>query len=204
VTVLSADRVGKVFGTRRVFSDIEFRVETGGVLAITGPNGSGKTTLLRLIAGLVRPTVGAIRVEQEGQELGGARRRNAIGAAGPDLPLFPELTAAENLSFIARVRGVEWNSDLCKRWLSRAGLSGREDDLLSTYSSGMRRRAGLAAACLHEPTVLLLDEPGSNLDSGGEKLVRELVEDQRGRGLTVIATNNKEEADYADERVALG
>src|SRR5437667_12348962 len=104
---LQLERVGRRFGARRVFADVNAAVATGEGLAITGANGSGKSTLVAIMAGLLRPSAGRVSIRVDGKELEGDPRRDAIGVVAPDLALYGELTALENLRFLARLRGLE-------------------------------------------------------------------------------------------------
>jgi heme exporter protein A len=198
------DNVGHRFGTRRVFQGIDFEVSSGQVCTVTGPNGSGKSTLLRIIAGLLAASEGTVSVTVNGREQSPGDRRNYLGYVSPDLTLYRELTAAENLQFFARLRGVSLTrEDLIER-LTQVGLKGRGRDLVGTYSSGMRQRLKYAFALLASPPILLLDEPTANLDVSGIAIVEAIVASQRtrsGGGLTIIATNEPRELEWGDMTV---
>jgi heme exporter protein A len=196
--------IDKYYGERKVFENINAEVRGGSSLAVTGRNGSGKSTLLRLIAGLTRPTSGSAILERDGKALNAAARRNAIGLVAPDLSLYNELTALENLAFFAKVRGISRNEHDLKIALTRLGLEGREDEPLSAYSSGMLQRIKYAFALLHEPEVLLLDEPTANLDAAGVEIVLDVIKQHKKAGVVVLATNDKREAEYGDQVIELG
>ena len=201
---LSLAGVSKRFGRRRVFEGVNAEVGRGEVLVVVGPNGAGKSTLLLVIAGLLRPTRGQVVVSVDGKALPYENRRQWLGMVAPDLTLYQELTALENLRFFERVRGrVPREADL-EALLERVGLEGRERDLVGTYSSGMRQRLKYAFALAHAPKVLLLDEPTANLDASGVSMVEEVIAEQRRRGVLVLATNEPEEARFGDHCVALG
>lgn len=201
---LSLAGVSKRFGRRRVFEGVNAEVGRGEVLVVIGPNGAGKSTLLLLIAGLLRPTRGQVVVSVDGKALPYENRRQWLGMVAPDLTLYQELTALENLRFFERVRGrVPREADL-EALLVRVGLEGRGQDRVGTYSSGMRQRLKYAFAMAHAPKVLLLDEPTANLDASGVSMVEEVIAEQRRRGVLVLATNAPEEARHGDHRVALG
>ena len=193
--------VGKRFGTRVVMRDVSFEVEGGEVVAIVGRNGAGKSTLLRLVAGLTQPTIGRIAWIEDGVEnednLGWR-----CGLCAPDAPLYRELTVGENLEFWAQMRSAVAREEL-QAYLERFQLRARWNDLAGELSSGLRARLQLAVATWHRPSILLLDEPGANLDEAGRALLSEIVTEQRARGITLLATNDAREAELADRRVEL-
>jgi heme exporter protein A len=191
-------KVGKRYGRLRVFRDMGAEVRSGQVLVLAGRNGSGKSTLLRIVAGLTRPTYGQVLFYQGDRVLAPEERRRLIGLVAVDVAVYGELTAWENLSFFARVRGLRLTPGEGERLLGEVGLAGRGDDLVQTYSSGMRQRLKYACALLHQPPFLLLDEPGSNLDEAGRAIVEGIIARQRERGLVVLATNEPREVAYGD------
>lgn len=201
---LQLDEVSKSFGHRTVLLGVCAEARTGEALVITGHNGSGKSTLLSLIAGLGRPDAGEIRMLEDGHPVSGEQRRNFISLVAPDLTFYPELTALENLEFFARVRSLEWDRRAARALLDRVGLSGRGDDLVGEFSSGMRVRLKYAAALQPEPRVLLLDEPTAMLDTGGVQIVEEIIAEQRRRGVLVLATNDPAEVRHGDLFLHLG
>ena len=195
---LQVQKVLKRYGRLRVFRDLEAEVRSGQVLVLAGRNGSGKSTLLRIIAGLARPTRGRVVFYQDDRALGNEERRRLIGLVALDVAIYGELTAWENLSFFARVRGLRLAPEEGAQLLSEVGLGGRGNDLAQTYSSGMRQRLKYACGLLHRPPFLLLDEPGAGLDEAGRTMVERLIAQQRERGLVVLATNEPREVAYGD------
>ena len=200
---LCLDNLGKRFGSRVLFDGLTVEVPAGEALVVTGPNGSGKSTLLSVVAGLQRPNRGTMRVLDGEQELPVEAWRRQIGMVAPDLTLYPELTAAENLQFFARVRDAQLTDVRLHRLLERVGLDGRGDDLVRTFSSGMRVRLKYAYALLHEPRILMLDEPTANLDVEGAAMVEEVIREQRERGILILATNDPRELEHGDQIVRL-
>jgi heme exporter protein A len=196
--------ITKRYGERKVFEGVDAQLSEGASLVVTGRNGSGKSTLLRVIAGLARPTSGKVVVEVDGTELNAADRRDVMGLVAPDLSLYDELTALENLAFFAKARGINRSPKQNRELLTRLGLGGREDEPLSSYSSGMRQRAKYAFALLHEPAILLLDEPTANLDAEGAEIVDGIIREQKKAGLLILATNEKKETEYGDQVLELG
>lgn len=188
-----------------LFSGFGFELAAGDALAITGSNGAGKSTLLQILAGLLTPTAGSIRLQLGGEEVAQEARPLRVGFVAPYLNVYDEFSARENLAFIAQARRLPDAGDRIAAALARVGLGGREDDLVKTYSSGMRQRVRFAAALLPEPAVLLLDEPGSNLDEAGRDLVARMVAEQRAAGgIVALATNVEAEAALCDRRIVVG
>jgi heme exporter protein A len=200
---LKLTNLGHEFENRVVFSGLNLDF-AGPSLAVTGPNGSGKTTLLKVLAGLLSPTSGLAEVLIDGSALTRNCLRSAAGLAGPDIHLYPELTPRENLRFLGRARGLTEAESRVAAVLERVGLDARADDPTGELSSGLRQRACLAAALLHGPSILLLDEPSTNMDEQGIETVRAIIGDQAQSGMVVLATNDPREASLAAERVELG
>jgi heme exporter protein A len=201
---LRLESVSKSFGFRRVLRNVCAEVRTGETLVVTGHNGSGKSTLLSIIAGLARPDSGSVRYLRGGKELPREDRRRFLSLVAPDLTLYPELTALENLEFFARVRSLAWDPSEARRLLARVGLEDRGNDLTGSFSSGMRVRLKYAVALQSEPAVLLLDEPTAMLDTGGVEVVEQVIAEQRRRGVLVLATNDPQETRHGDLFLHLG
>lgn len=203
-SVISLDLrdISKSFGSRDVFSGISIAIDSG-CLVVMGPNGSGKSTLLRIIAGLLAPTSGEVVFKRDGRRVAAELQRNIVGLVAPDLALYDELSATENLRFFARVRGLRKTDDELRIALGRLGLEGREDDRLGAYSSGMRQRVKYAFSLVHDPPVLLLDEPSANLDEAGIAAMDSIINERR-RGIVVLATSDASELRYGDRVLQLG
>ncbi|MCD6161148.1 MAG: ABC transporter ATP-binding protein [candidate division Zixibacteria bacterium] len=197
---VTLDNVSKSFPGRKVFENISLEIDKGKTLVITGANGSGKTTLIKIICALLTPTSGKVIFNHNNHDLTGAEILKYAGYAAPDLFLYDELTAAENIDFFARVSGID-NPDI-KSAMAKYGLSGRENDMVGSYSSGMKQRLKYILALLKKPPLLLLDEPTANLDEQGRAIVDDVIKNHEG--ITVIATNEKNELKYADETIRLG
>src|ERR671911_1531289 len=159
--MISASGLGRRFGDRRVLSGVDFGLERGGFLLITGPNGSGKTTLLRLLAGLLAPTEGALEIQAE-------RRRT--GFLGHEPLVYRELTALENLDLYGRLYRVPERREQTGMLLERFGLWEARNERARTYSQGMLQRLALCRTFLHEPALLLLDQPFAAPDDQGADL----------------------------------
>jgi heme exporter protein A len=172
--VIRAQGLAKRFGTRRVFADVDLEV-VDGLLLVTGPNGSGKTTLLRILARLAAPSAGTIELPA----------REAIGYLGHSPNVYRELTALENLTLFARLYRVE--RERVGMLLERFGLWEVRNERVSTFSRGMQQRLGLCRASLHEPSLLVLDEPTNALDAHGLELLDAVLAEPR---LHVVATHD--------------
>jgi heme exporter protein A len=165
--------VGRAYGERVALSRVSLVVEEGETLAVFGANGAGKTTLLRILATLLRPHHGTARVLGRELPREGWAVRSQIGFLGHEPLLYRDLTARENLRFHARLHGVAF--ERVETLLDAVGLSARADDPVHTFSRGMVQRTAVARAVLHEPSLLLLDEPFAGLDPGAAALVEPLL-----------------------------
>lgn len=201
---LVVEDLGKRFGRRVLFRRLSFGLDGGQALAVTGANGSGKSTLLRLLAGVLRPSKGAVTLHLDGRALPAEARPLHTGLVAPYLNVYDGFTAAENLEFLARARRLPAAAARRTAVLDLVGLADRADDLVATYSSGMKQRVKYAAALLAEPPLLLLDEPTTNLDAAGLAMVERVMAYQRTAGrLLVIATNTAAEAAGCDTEVRI-
>jgi len=187
--------VSRHFGRRRALSKITFTARAGAIVGLLGPNGAGKSTMLALLATMLRPSAGRIRYGAHDASAG-ASLRGVIGVLGHDLFLYPELSARENLSFFAALYGVVDTAGAAAAALTEAGLSDRGDDVVSSFSRGMRQRVALARALLHGPRLVLLDEPFTGLDDASAAALLERLRALRQRGaIVVLATHDLEVAD---------
>lgn len=188
--------VARHFGRRKALSQITFTCHAGDIVGLLGPNGAGKSTLLSILATLLAPSAGRVLYGTRTAEDRGADIRASIGMLGHDLFLYPELTARENLTFFAHLYGLEPVPALVDQALERAGLAQRGDDGIAGYSRGMRQRVALERALLHDPKLILLDEPFTGLDHAStEALVARLQERQQAGCLIVVATHDLDVAD---------
>jgi heme exporter protein A len=176
--VLVATGVGRSFAYRRVLVDVSLAVEPGQIVLLVGPNGAGKTTLLRVLAGLLRPSAGLVD------------RRVPIGMVAHDAMLYPALSARENLRFFARLHGVDPGARVT-RLLEQVGMAHRADDRIGTFSRGMLQRVAIARALLHEPGLLLFDEPLSGLDDAACRTFTALLTALRDRGTAMLIVSHQ-------------
>ncbi|MEX1243872.1 MAG: ATP-binding cassette domain-containing protein [Thermoanaerobaculia bacterium] len=202
-TTLTAEKLDKSFSGPPLFSGLDLRAETG-LVAVSGKNGSGKTTFLKILAGLMRPTAGRVLVERDGRPLPEPERRLALGWAGPDLALYGELTAEENLLFFRRAAGRQTSLEDIRRRLSQAGLSEASGRRVEQYSTGMTQRLRIAFATLFDPPLLLLDEPTAGLDAEGRAMALGVIDHARRHGAVVVASNDERDFVAPEQRVELG
>jgi heme exporter protein A len=202
--MLLARRLRKKLGARLVLRDVSFQVESGVACAVVGRNGAGKSTLLRVISQVMRADSGRVAWRGDGsEEIEGDELRGLCGLAAPDAPLYRELSCGENLQFWARVRGLRCDEDFLRAHLKSWQLGARWGEPAMALSSGLRARLGLAVATLGEPKILLLDEPGANLDESGRELLRVLLDEQKGRGVVLVASNEPREIALCDQSIEL-
>jgi len=193
--VLVARRLGKRFGEKRVLRGIDFDLASGGFLVVTGPNGSGKTTLLRICAGLAQPTEGTIER---------AVSRGAIGYLGHEPLVYRELTALENLELYGRLYRIAERRERIGMLLERFGLWEVRHERVASYSRGMTQRLALCRVLLHDPELLVLDEPYNALDEAGAELLDAQLAELRGERTFLLATHEPARlVPFASGRLAL-
>jgi heme exporter protein A len=173
VTAIEVDGLARHYGEREALSDVSLSLASGRTLVVFGPNGAGKTTLLRVLATLLRPHAGSVRVLGERLPNDAWAVRGRIGLLGHEPLLYRELTARENLRFHARLHGVP--QERVEELLAAVRIDDRAGEPLRTLSRGTVQRVAVARAVLHDPELLLLDEPRSNLDPAAVELVDPLI-----------------------------
>lgn len=181
--MIHARGLEKRLGGRRVLDGVDFDLAPAGFLLVTGPNGSGKTTLLRLCAGLAEPTGGRLEIRAE---------RHEVGYIGHEPLVYRELDAVENLELYARLYRIPDRRERIAALLERFGLADARRKRAASYSRGMLQRLALCRAFLHEPTLLVLDEPYNALDAAGAELLDRVLEERRGRHAFIVATHDPE------------
>jgi heme exporter protein A len=193
--MIRASGLAKRYGDKRVLRGIDFELARGGFLVVTGPNGAGKTTLLRLCAGLAAPTSGVLEVNAD---------RGAIGFLAHEPLVYNELTALENLDLYGRLYAVPERRERIGMLLERFGLWDVRNELVSTFSRGMGQRLALCRSLLHEPELLILDEPYSALDEAGVELLDRELAELRTTATCLVATHDPERlAPFASGSLAL-
>ncbi len=197
---IAARKLVKRYGGVTALRGIDLEVPRGATLAVLGPNGAGKSTLLRLLAGLARPSSGELRVAGQRADRRSARAR--IGFVGHTTFLYPALTARENLVFAARLYGVSEPAERADRLLEDEGLTRVAERPVGTFSRGMAQRLAIARALVHEPEVVVLDEPFTGLDRAAARRLAARLQGLRGGGrTTVLVTHEVEQAAALADRV---
>jgi heme exporter protein A len=200
--MIQAQNLVKSFGPRTALTGVDLSVEAGEFVTLVGPNGAGKTTLLRILATLTRPTSGTLRIAGLDPSQAGDDVRRRIGFLSHRTLLYDDLTAEQNLSFYARMYDLDGSQARIESLLGQVGLTTRRHDLVRTFSRGMQQRLSVARAVLHQPQVLLLDEPYTGLDPSAAQILTDLLADLAGEGCTVIlTTHNMERGLTAGRRV---
>ena len=171
------------YGSKRIFDGLELDVDRGGFVLVTGPNGAGKTTLLRLVAGLVVPTAGELTVDAN---------RAQLGFLAHEALVYRELTALENLDMYGRLYRVAQRRERIGMLLERFDLWDARNERTSSFSRGMLQRLALCRVLLHEPELVLLDEPFAGLDSEGSELLDRELAARRGNATFLVATHDPE------------
>lgn len=194
----------KRFGARTAVEDLSFRVDAGEIVGLLGPNGAGKTTSLRLIAGMIGPSSGRAMIRGVDLAIDPAGAHEAIGLLTESAGFYERMTAEQNLRYFARFyNGVEARG-AAQRALQGVGLTDRARDRVGTFSKGMKQRLALARCLLHEPPVLLLDEPTGGLDPEVAKELRSLIARFRSEGRSILlSTHNLSEAEGLADRIAI-
>ena len=196
---LQAQSVSKFFGRRLIFKGIDFNWSENGVYGVSGPNGSGKSTIVKIIAGLISASEGKIIHKLNDEEIIPEKLHNHIGFVSPYLILYEEFSAWENLNIFAKIRSIEFNENKISELLDKLKILHRKDDLVKTYSSGMKQRLKFVFALMHSPELIIFDEPTSNLDDEGKETVYSLVKEESKNSVVVLASNEKTDLGYCNE-----
>ena len=189
MNAVGVEGVWKFYGDYPALRDVSFKVNKGACLALLGRNGAGKTTLLRILAGLTRPARG--RVTLLGENARAVETRRRIGVLGHGIGIYDELSAFENLRLFGRLYGMQNPAKTAKEWLARTGLDRVQDGLVREFSRGMRQRLAVARAFLHNPALLLLDEPFTALDDRAIAVLQQLLAEARSRGCTIVMSTHQ-------------
>jgi heme exporter protein A len=186
---LEVSKVWKYNGDFPALRDIQLSIEPGSTVALLGRNGAGKTTLLRIIAGLSKASEGSVSIQGSSVREQATRRR--IGVLGHGISLYDELSATENLVLFAKLYGLDDPQKKALAWLERTGLDRVRDGLVREFSRGMRQRLAVARAFMHEPEVLLLDEPFTALDDRAIAVLQSLLADAHAFGRTIVLSTHQ-------------
>jgi heme exporter protein A len=193
--VIAARKLGRRFGEKLVLRNVDLDVERGGFAVVTGPNGSGKTTLLRIVAGLAIPTSGEVHVDVD---------RSAIGYLAHEPLVYRELSALENLDLYGRLYRIPERRERIGMLLERFGLWDARRERVASYSRGMTQRLALCRVLLHDPALLILDEPYTALDAQGAALLDAQLEELLGERTFLVSTHDPQRVEpFASTRLAL-
>ena len=197
------DNIRKTLGSREVLKGVTFDVNTGDIFGYLGPNGAGKTTTIRILLGLLRADSGEMDIL--GQDISLAATRLKVGFALDPDGLYDAMTAAENLKYYADIYGVSGAAGRIEKVLGLVGLADRAGDRVGTYSRGMRQRLSLARAMVHDPEVLILDEPTSGVDPTGQIEIRKILLGiaRREKKTVLLSSHNLDEVQRICNRIAL-
>jgi heme exporter protein A len=185
-TLIAVEKLDKTFGARWALRNVTFRVVPGEIVALVGPNGAGKTTLLRAISTLSRPNSGTISIGRIPLAQHANAARAAIGFVGHQTFMYDDLTAYENLTFFARLYDLPNVPMRIREVAKRVGIENRLNDLARTLSRGLQQRLTIARMLLHEPAVLLLDEPYTGLDKIAADMLDKIMLDAKSEGRAVL------------------
>ncbi len=188
--MITVRKLVKRFGFKPVLRGLDFSVEQGEFVALLGPNGAGKTTFLRILASLSRPTMGSVTIAGFSLPAQAASLRRRLGVVSHLPLLYGDLTADENLQFYARMYGLEHAGQRISQVLDMVGLAPRRKDLVRTFSRGMQQRLAIGRAVLHDPEVMLFDEPHTGLDQDACQMLDTVLREVAARGRTVVMTSH--------------
>ncbi|PKL83347.1 MAG: ABC transporter ATP-binding protein [Ignavibacteriae bacterium HGW-Ignavibacteriae-3] len=193
----------KYFGRRLIFNGINFSFSSGNIYGVSGPNGSGKSTLVKIIADLISATRGKVTHEFDGKKIEPEELHNHLGFVSPYLFMYDEFSAEENLIHSSNIRGIKFNQERSDFLLTELNLFDRKNDLVRGYSSGMKQRLKFIFGLLHQPQLIILDEPTSNLDNPGKEIVYRIIREEAKNSLVIIASNEDSDLSLCNEIIEL-
>jgi ABC-2 type transport system ATP-binding protein len=204
-TILQARELTKRYGTLTAVQNLSLEVKEGEVFGLLGPNGAGKTTSINMLCGLLKPDSGQVSIHGKIITNGDARVRSRVGVCPQNIVLWNTLTCLEQMRFIGELYGLKSNTarQRSQQLLKELDLSEKKDKMARTLSGGMQRRLNLALALIHDPEILVLDEPEAGLDPQSRVLVREYIKSLARQKTIILTTHNMDEADRMTDRVAI-
>jgi ABC-2 type transport system ATP-binding protein len=206
MSLLDVAHLRKTYNGFTAVDDVSFQLQAGEVFGLLGPNGAGKSTTMMMLAGLLSPDSGSISLDGRQIDPGSNELKTALGVVPQDLAIYPDLTARENLNFFGRLYGIfgrQLKTQL-EFALDQAGLTDRADDFVETFSGGMKRRLNFAVALLHQPRILILDEPTVGVDPQSRSHLLDCVQELSNQGVaTIYASHYMEEVQVICQRVAI-
>lgn len=200
---LELSSVKKYFGRRLIFNNLTLKLDKPGIYGVSGPNGSGKSTLVKIIAGIIGASEGKLIHQINGKEIIPEKLHDHIGFVAPYLVLYEEFSAWENLEHVAKIRGINLDEQRVKYLLEKFLILNRKDDLVKTYSSGMKQRLKFIFALTHSPSLLILDEPTSNLDDEGKNSVYRIIKEEGEKNVVIVASNENQDLNLCSEIIDL-
>jgi ABC-2 type transport system ATP-binding protein len=201
--MIQVEQLTKYYGSLPAIQDVSFTVRQGEILGFLGPNAAGKTTTMRILSGYLTPTEGTARVAGYDVVKDSLEVRRRIGYLPETVPLYPEMTVRGYLEYMAALRGVRERSEAADRVMAACGLAGCEEMLIGKLSKGYRQRVGLAQALIHDPQVLILDEPTIGLDPRQIIEIRNLIKSLGGSRTVILSTHILPEVSQVCERVMI-
>ncbi|MFN9720654.1 MAG: ABC transporter ATP-binding protein [Planctomycetota bacterium] len=205
-SLLEVENLEKSYGSLKAVDQLSFKVEAGEAFGLLGPNGAGKSTTMMMICGLLEPDAGEVRLDGRKLDRRDPQSRSRLGVVPQDLAIYPDLTARENLRFFSGLYHLS-GDERCRRVdeaLDRVGLLGRADDLAETFSGGMKRRLNFAAAVMHDPVLLILDEPTVGVDPQSRAHLIDCIRALQRSGTAIIyASHYMEEVQTICSRAAI-
>ncbi|GAB7087731.1 ABC transporter ATP-binding protein [Marinifilum fragile] len=204
--MLVAKNLSKSYKEIKALTNINLTIQKGELYGMLGPNGAGKTTTISILSSLLKPDEGEIFYEEKSLYQNLAECKKLIGVVPQEIALYEDLTASENLNFWGTMYGIKGKQlqNKCDELLEFLGLSDRKNHKVKTYSGGMKRRINIAAALLHDPKIVFMDEPTVGIDPQSRNLIFEVIEELHSRGLTMIYTTHyMEEAERLCDRIGI-
>jgi heme exporter protein A len=197
--ILQINKLTKIFGRRVIFKNLQKEYLSSGIYGISGPNGTGKSTLVKIIAGLISPTKGKVFHKKGDHVIPHEEVHNHIGFAAPYLVLYDEFSAIENIIYLLKIRGIIPDNDYIASLFKQLNLFERQNDIVGTYSSGMKQRLRLIFALAHNPEVLIFDEPTSNLDKEGKDVCYDIVRKLSREKIILLASNELSDLELCED-----
>lgn len=204
--MLVAKNLSKSYKEVKALTDVNLNIKKGELYGMLGPNGAGKTTTISILSSLLKPDDGEIFYEEKSLYQNLSECKNLIGVVPQEIALYEDLTASENLKFWGTMYGIKGQQlqNKSDELLEFLGLSDRKNHKIKTYSGGMKRRINIAAALLHDPKIVFMDEPTVGIDPQSRNLIFEVIEELHSRGLTMIYTTHyMEEAERLCDRIGI-
>jgi ABC-2 type transport system ATP-binding protein len=204
--IITVENLVKKYNGHTAVDGISFEIKRGEIFGLLGPNGAGKSTIISILCCLLEPSLGRVMIDGLEIKKNASDIKKIIGVVPQEISLYPTLTARENLEFYGKIYGLSGRTlkSRVEALLDMVGLTERADDLLEGYSGGMKRRINIAAALLHEPRILYLDEPSTGVDPQSRRRIYDTIQDLNRQGTTVLLTTHQmEDAEKLCHRIAI-